>query len=242
MEELEPPPYDGRYDASDNFPLVDPPVIEPVIQPVILVLAGRLIHPESTSSTVLYELDHDVSFLSRADHKVVFSRHERRVRTDQYGVEVRTISHQRPIFHLENPPALTSTSRYAYYLTSASRRALGNVGLKKTFVPRLGFKVMRMSRSGEDEGLFEITRKDGRYEWWDVEGKRIAIEDNVDDQLKMIITTTLPRPQADVAMWCLRLWHDAVVNQDPSVLGGVGKRLGIGKWDIRDYVNRKYSN
>jgi hypothetical protein len=197
MEELEPPPYDGRYNASDDSPPVNPPVIEPVLQPVILVLAGRLIYSESASSTVLYELDHDVSFLSRADHKVVFSRHERRERTDQYGVEVRTTSHQRPLFHLENPPAVTSTSPYDYYLTSVSRRALGNVGLKKTFVPRLGFKVMRIRRSGEDEGLFDITRKDGRYEWWDVEGQRIAIEDNADNQMKMIITATLPRPQAD---------------------------------------------
>jgi hypothetical protein len=66
--------------------------------------------------------------------------------------------------------------------------------------------------------------------------------------------------QALVATWCLRLWHDAVVNEDTSILGGgksahaclsssskctnnypVGKKLGIGKWGLSDYVNKKYN-
>ncbi|KAI0553966.1 hypothetical protein F4679DRAFT_570824 [Xylaria curta] len=206
MEQIELPPYETPkgYDAND------------IVHPVILVLAGRLIHSESASSPVLYELDRNVSFLSRADHKVVFSRHEPRVRTGQHGI--RTTSYQRHIFNLECPHAITSTSPYTFLLTSVSRKTLGNVGLKKTSVPRLGFKVMRINRSGEDEELFEITRKDGRYEWWDAEARRIAIEDNANGQLKMIITTALPRQQADVAIWCLRLWHDAAVNEDISIL------------------------
>ncbi|KAI0408316.1 hypothetical protein F4802DRAFT_604970 [Xylaria palmicola] len=206
---MEPPPYDGPgdSDASDT------------IHPVILVLAGRLIHPEPIGSAALYELDHDVGFLSRADHKVAFSRHEPRVRIGRDGA-ARATSYQRHLFSLESPHAVTLTSRYAFFLTPASRRTLGGVGLKKTSVPRPGFKVMRIGRSGEDEELFEITRKDGRYEWWDTEGRRIAIEDNASGQLKMIITTAIPRRQADVATWCLRLWHDAAVNQDTSILGG----------------------
>ncbi|KAI0459058.1 hypothetical protein F5B21DRAFT_457068 [Xylaria acuta] len=220
MEQMEPPPYENPegYDAGD------------IVHPVILVLAGRLIHSESTSSPVLYELDRSVSFLSRADHKAVFSRHEPRVRTGQHG-GVRTTSYQRHIFNLECPHAITSTSRYAFFLTSVSRKTLGNVGLKKTSVPRLGFKVMRISRSSEDEELFEITRKDGRYEWWDNEARRIAIEDNANGQLKMIITTALPRQQADVlvAIWCLRIWHDAAVNEDTSIFDGFKRKLGISK-------------
>ncbi|KAI0417795.1 hypothetical protein F5X98DRAFT_133509 [Xylaria grammica] len=192
---MEPPPYDG-YDGPGGQSTSD--TIDDTINPVILVLVGRLIHSESTSSPVLYELDHDVSFLSQADHKVVFSRHERRARTGQHGA-VRTTNHARHIFNLENPHTLTSTSRYPFFLTSVSRKALGNVGLKRTSVPRPGFKVMQISRSGEDTELFEIIRKDGRYEWWDSEGRRIAIEDNLHGQLKMIITTALPRHQADAA-------------------------------------------
>ncbi|KAI0864629.1 hypothetical protein F4860DRAFT_510962 [Xylaria cubensis] len=153
MEQTEAQPYEAPkgYAASD------------IIHPVILVLAGRLIHSESASSPVLYELDRN-----------------------------------RHIFNLECPHAITSTSPYTFFLTSVSRKTLGNVGLKKTSVPRLGFKVMQINRSGEDEELFEITRKDGRYEWWDTEARRIAIEDNANGQLKMIITTALPRQQADV--------------------------------------------
>ncbi|KAJ8110295.1 hypothetical protein ONZ43_g5905 [Nemania bipapillata] len=191
MEQTEPPPYDGAEGPDANE----------ILHPVILVLAGRLIHSESASLPVLYELDHDVNFLSRADHKVVFSRHERRVRTSQHGSgaggSVRTSSYQRHVFNLESPHAVTSTSRYAFFLTSVSRKALGNVGLKKTSVPRPGFKVLQINRSGEDEELFEITRKGGRYEWWDGQGKRVAIEDCVNGQMKMIITTALPRQRAD---------------------------------------------
>ncbi|KAI0539116.1 hypothetical protein GGR58DRAFT_266256 [Xylaria digitata] len=188
---MEPPPYNDH----DGHGMSD--TINDTINPVILVLVERLVHSESTGSSVLYELDHDVRFLSRADHKVVFSRHELRVRTSQHGA-VRTTSHQKHIFNLENPHALTSTSRYPFFLTSVSRKTLGNVGLKKTSVPRPGFKVMQISRSGEDAEIFEITRTGDRYEWWDNEGKRIAIEDNSNDQLKMIITTALPGSQADV--------------------------------------------
>ncbi|KAI8635554.1 hypothetical protein F5Y19DRAFT_469431 [Xylariaceae sp. FL1651] len=216
---MDPPPYTDSegYNASD------------IVQPGILVLAGRLVHSESTNSTVLYELDHVVSFLSRADHKVAFCRHDRRVRTDRYG-EVRVTSRERHIFNLESPHAVTSTSPYAFYLTSVSRRTLGNVGLKKTSIPKAGFKAIQINRLGEEDNvLFEITRKDDNHEWWDNEGKRIAIEDHANDQLKMIITTPLPRDRADVAVWCLRLWHDAVVDQNTSVLGKVGKKLGISK-------------
>ncbi|KAI0872156.1 hypothetical protein GGS24DRAFT_491715 [Hypoxylon argillaceum] len=217
MEQTEPPPYDGGTEGPDA---------NDILHPVILVLAGRLIHSESASLPVLYELDHDVNFLSRADHKVVFSRHEPRVRTSLHG-GIRTSSYQRHVFNLESPHAVTSTSRYAFFLTSVSRKALGNVGLKKSSVPRAGFKVLQISRGSEDDELFEITRKDGRYEWWDAEGGRVAIEDNANGLVKMIITTALPRQRADgwclyvlVATWCLRLWHDAVMNEDTSLFGG----------------------
>ncbi|KAH8160539.1 hypothetical protein CIB48_g7709 [Xylaria polymorpha] len=187
MEQMDPPPY--KSPESDDEP-------NDIVHPVILVLAGRLIHSESAHSPVLYELDRDVNFQSRVGHKVVFSRRERRVRTGQDG-SVRTNRHQKHIFNLECPHAAVSASHYDFFLTSVSRKTLGNVGLKKTSVPRLGFKVMRISRSGEDEELFEITRKDGRYEWWDNEARRIAIEDHSNGQSKMIITTALSRQQAD---------------------------------------------
>ncbi|KAI0438212.1 hypothetical protein F4803DRAFT_104818 [Xylaria telfairii] len=188
MQQIEPPPYKSSESDDET---------SDIVHPVILELAGRLIHSESAHSPALYELDRDVSLQPRVGCKVVFSRHERRARTGQDG-GVRTSSHQRHIFNLECPHAVVSTSRYAFFLTSVSRKTLGSVGLKKTSVPRLGFKVMRINRSGEDEELFEITRKDGRYEWWDNEARRIAIEDNSNAQLKMVITTALSRQQADV--------------------------------------------
>ena len=121
MEQMEPPPYDG-LDAADTD----------TVHPVILVLSGRLIYSEGAGSPALYELDHDVGFLSRSDHKVSFSRHERRVRASQHGGGgVRASNYQRHLFNLESPHAVTSTSRYAFFLTSVSRKTLGHVGLKR---------------------------------------------------------------------------------------------------------------
>ncbi|KAI0483484.1 hypothetical protein F4859DRAFT_472966 [Xylaria cf. heliscus] len=225
IDPMEPPPYESPKDndASDT------------VHPTILVLAGRLIHSESASSAVLYELDRDVGFLSGADHKVAFSRHEPRVRAGQHGdggVVRRTTDHQRHLFNLESPHAIISTSRYPFFLTSVSRKTLGHVGLRKTSVPRLGFKVMRIGRSGgEDEEMFEITHKEGRYEWWDAEGRRVAIEDCVDGRARMIVTTALERQRADVlvAIWCLRIWHDAAVEEDTSIFDSFKRKLGIGK-------------
>ncbi|KAI1435440.1 hypothetical protein GGR50DRAFT_320569 [Xylaria sp. CBS 124048] len=186
MEQTAPPSYDEGRDRDDTVP------------PVILVLSGRLIHSESSSSPALYyELDHDMNYLSRADHKVLFSRNEQRTRTGRYG-DISTRHRLKHIFTLESPHALTSTSSYSYFLTSVSRRTMGDVGLKKTFVPRLGFKAMRIRRLGVDEELFEITPENGRYEWWGDDGKRVAIEDHENGQLKMIITTALPRAKLDV--------------------------------------------
>ncbi|KAI0147381.1 hypothetical protein GGR57DRAFT_515956 [Xylariaceae sp. FL1272] len=223
---MDPPPYDAAegYDASD------------IVQPVILVLAGRFIHSESSSSTVLYELNSDVNFLSRSDHKVEFSRHEYRLRTDSYD-EARTLSYARHIIDLEWPVAVISSERYAFIATPVSRRVLGGIGLKKKFQPLLtGFKVMLMKgRTEEHEVLFECTMK-GRYEWWDSKGERIAIEDSADDQLKMIITAAQPRTHVDalVAAWMLRVWHDHVLEQD----GGIRKKLGLYKGELTDYINR----
>ncbi|KAI0199754.1 hypothetical protein F4808DRAFT_461409 [Astrocystis sublimbata] len=230
MEQTEPPSYETpKYDGVSD-----------VFQPVILLLSGCLVQSESAGLPVLYELDRDVNLMGQVTRKAVFSRHEPRPNNNT--------SYQRHIYDLECPHAITSTSRYTYLITSVSRKALGSVGLKKTSVPRPGFKVMRINRSDEDEELFEISKKDGRYEWWDNEAKRIAIEDSANGQAKLIITTALPRQLADVrnfwvasrrwarlcrlqlalvATWCLRIWHDAAANEDKSILGGLKKKLEI---------------
>ncbi|KAI1267957.1 hypothetical protein F5Y18DRAFT_275383 [Xylariaceae sp. FL1019] len=223
---MDPPPYGAAegYDAND------------IVQPGILVLAGRFIHSESSSSTVLYELDSDVNSLSRRDHKVKLSRHEHRLRADDYNDEARTLSYARHIYDLEWPIAIISSERYAFIGTPVSRRVIGGIGLKKVFQPLLaGFKVMLM-RGGEHEVVFECTMKNNKYEWLDSLGGRIAIEDSADDQLKMIITTAQPRKQVDalVAAWMLRAWHDYMLEES----GVIRKKLGLYKGEFTDYINR----
>lgn len=209
MDETEqPPPYEGPedYDSCD------------IVQPMILLITGRLIGPEGTTSTsttagipnappALWELDHDVSYLSRADHKAEFFRHETRTG--------RRRNHKRHLFSLENPHAvLTAATDYAWFLTSVSRRTLGHVGLerrKKKTGSGAGFRVLKMNQNlgngggedgddGGDDGLllFEVSRVEGRYEWWDPDGNRVAIEDvSVDGRWKMVVTTALSRQKAD---------------------------------------------
>ncbi|KAI1324336.1 hypothetical protein F5Y16DRAFT_381199 [Xylariaceae sp. FL0255] len=224
-----PPPYDNPegYNASDT------------VQPTILVLSGRFIHAESTAGAILYELNSDVGYLTRADTKVKFLRHERRMRaensrhhnSDDNDDEAQITVKQRHIYDLECPNSLVAEEHKFHFLltaVSSTSRGLGNFGLKKALGHfRTTFKAVRIpiatrisgtsgaSSSTAEDVLFEIKRRDKRFDWWDSEGERLAIEDETDGQHTLIFLTPLPRERVDAlaAMWCLRLWHDNAVLQ-----------------------------
>ena len=57
--------------------------------------------------------------------------------------------------------------------------------------------------------LFELRKRDCRWEWEDNNGNAVAVEDEGEDTHRLIVTAPLLRETIDalVALWCLRLWE-----------------------------------
>ncbi|RYP00046.1 hypothetical protein DL764_006622 [Monosporascus ibericus] len=211
-----PPPY---ITADQNE-------ADEVVQPVILVLTGLCICAETSGMTRLYELSQDIRQPSHGESKVSLSRVAWNVRTNADGTP-RLTQRNRHIFDLKHLPSLLLKG-FPYSLDPVSRSAAGKLGLKTLPFPRSGFKMVRlepengeglpkgykaMRRSDREAGtVFEIRKKRGHYEWIGPDGCRLAVEDDVADERKLIITAPTSRATADamVASWSLRIWHNSI--------------------------------
>ncbi|RYP67190.1 hypothetical protein DL769_005822 [Monosporascus sp. CRB-8-3] len=211
-----PPPYitANQHEADE------------VVQPVILVLTGQCICAQASGMTPLYELSQDIRQPSHGVSKASLSRVIWKVRTNADGTPHVT-QRNRHIFDLRRLPSLLSKG-FPYCLDPVSRSATGNLGLKTLSFPRSGFKMVRlepekgeglpkgykaMRRSDREAGtVFEIRKKHGHYEWIGSDGRRLAVEDDVADEHKLIVTTPMSRATADamVASWSLRIWHNCI--------------------------------
>jgi hypothetical protein len=233
-----PPSYE---DASDE-----------VWPPTILVLAGTSIHAESADSAPLYQINRAVASLTSATREVEFERVERTVKTT--GGEPVVKPRMRHIYNLkytkDSPGGLESLPSDSphYYIQSLSRRTVGNVGLKKARL-RTRWTALPIEISGKHSSygfpryvdgarsIFEMTRRKGRYEWTDGDGKAVAVEDVGEDQHRLIVTASLRRDYMDalVALWCCRVWQYSIEHTER-----VHEGLDSGMWDILSLPNTDY--
>ncbi|KAI0115744.1 hypothetical protein GGR51DRAFT_501952 [Nemania sp. FL0031] len=224
--------------------------VDDVMQPTILVLAGQTIHAETASSAPLYHLDRGIASLSRATAKVTLERVERVERV------VRTSSdnspslrdHRRHIFTLERSWTVYNSlpsNCPPFFARAASKRALGHFGLKKARLRSSAFTALPLDIAGKGNKLglpgfasdarplFEVRRKDGRWEWADREGNAVAVEDEGEDTHRMIVTAPLSRSTLDalVALWCCRLWEYSADHTEEVQQGmdGIRSKLKMGK-------------
>ncbi|RYP51366.1 hypothetical protein DL768_003294 [Monosporascus sp. mg162] len=211
-----PPPY---ITANQND-------ADEVVQPVILVLTGQRICAQASGMTPLYELSQDIRQPSHGESKASFSRVTWNVRTNADGTP-RVTQRNRHIFDLKHLPSLLLKG-FPYCLDPVSRSAAGKLGLKTLSFPRSGFKMVRLEpekgdglpkgykavrRSDREVGtMFEIRKKHGHYEWIGPDGRRLAVEDDVADERKLIVTAPTNRGTVDamVASWSLRIWHNCI--------------------------------
>ncbi|RYP20617.1 hypothetical protein DL765_002688 [Monosporascus sp. GIB2] len=211
-----PPPY---ITANQND-------AEEVVQPVILVLRGQHICAQASGMTPLYELSQDIRQPSHGESKASLSRVTWKVRTNADGTP-RVTQRNRHIFDLKHLPSLLSKG-FPYCLDPVMQSTAGNLGLKTLSFPRSGFKMVQlepkkgeglpkgykaMRRSDREAGtMFEIRKKRGHYEWIGPDGRRLAVEDDVADERKLIVTAPTSRAIADamVASWTLRIWHNCI--------------------------------
>ncbi|KAI1652308.1 uncharacterized protein F4817DRAFT_322841 [Daldinia loculata] len=220
LEEEDPPPYipENRNDGDD------------VLQPAIFVLDGHYIRAQTADGAPLYELSRDVrrSPTSEAQlAQVTLERLIRNVRISTNGTP-RVIHRSRHIFKLKHLPPVISTG-FPYVLDAISRHAIGNLALKPASFPRSGYKVVKTKPEKEsgfpkgyrarkeslkgDEVIFDILKKRDHYEWMHpIDGSRIAVEDEMENQHRLIVTTPITRKMMDamVASWTLRIWRDGM--------------------------------
>ncbi|KAI0528482.1 hypothetical protein GGR58DRAFT_495793 [Xylaria digitata] len=216
------------------------------MQPMILVLAGQTIHAETASSAPLYHLDRGIASLSRVTAKVTLERVERVVRTSSDN-EPSLRDHRRHVFTLERSwtvyNSLPSNCPH-FFARAVSKHALGHFGLKKARL-RSAFTALPLDIAGKGnklglpgfandaQPLFELRRRDGRWEWADKNGNAVAVEDEGDDTHRMIVTAPLPRTTLDalVALWCCRLWEYSADHTEEAQQGtdGIRSKLKMGK-------------
>jgi hypothetical protein len=205
-----PPPYD---DAMDE-----------ICQPTILVPAAQSVHTESADSAPLYQLSLAVESLTPVTSEVEFQRVERTVRmtAGQPTVKPRT-RHIYNLRYLKNTPGVVPSDSPHCYIQAVSRRTVGSVGLKKSLLQSqwTALPVEISSESGDyglshfvkdAQPLFKLTLKGGRHEWTDGEGNAVAVEDEGEDQHRIIVTASLRQDRMDalVALWCCRVgWYSA---------------------------------
>lgn len=229
---------DNRVEAST----------EEILEPVVLLLAGESILMEGQAPpTPLYQLSRSVtSFSSKQSSSAIFERVEveKHQRPEKAPNSESTTKQQRNrrLFHLVHPVnARYRTDVPAYYMTSISPSGMiGNVQFE-TSKPRrfqkTEFKaLLSANKSSSDRVLFhemlqqqqllfsvksKTWRGGGRYQWTDANGGEIAIENNKNGQHKLVVTAYMTEKMRDalVALWALRLWHDAAESRQAKKEG-----------------------
>ncbi|KAI8958198.1 hypothetical protein F5Y11DRAFT_51466 [Daldinia sp. FL1419] len=224
----DPPPYIENHNDGDD-----------VLQPSIFVLDGHFIRAQTADGASLYELSRDVRRSPTSEARlaqVKLERLIRNIRTSSNGTP-RVINRSRHIFELKHLPPLISTG-FPYVLDATSRHSIGNLALKTSSFPRSGIKVVRIKPEKEsgfpkgyrarkeslkgDEVIFEIFKKRDHYEWiHPIDGSRMALEDEMENQHRLIVTAPITRKMMDamIASWTLRIWRDGMKSHRESWKG-----------------------
>lgn len=229
LDEEDPPPY-----ITENHNEA-----EELLQPVILVLVGQSIRAQSADGTPMYELSRDIKRTSTSEGwlaQVSLERLVHNVRVSANGT-ARVSQRNKHIFDLKHLPPVLSTG-FPYCLDAMSRNTMGNLAIKSASFPRSGFKVVRIKPEKEDgfpkgynarreslkegEVIFEVLRKRNHYEWMRSDGDRIALEDETEDEHRLIVTAPVTRKTMDamIGSWCLKVWRDSIKsNREPLETG-----------------------
>ncbi|KAJ5177668.1 uncharacterized protein N7500_000367 [Penicillium coprophilum] len=211
---------------SDSYEKPDGNHPRDTVGPAVLIFSTRSVFAEAETSTPLYQVNSDIRSISNKDSSVAFERVEDVPEVD--GITARTPG-KRHLFYLAHPV----NARYRtdiparYYITSAVSEAVGNIRLEISVarLQRTSFKAMLSAKKTAsdnplfNEGTHEVLLFDiqpnwkfGRncYEWSDLNGEQVAVEEKENDRYKLSVTTSTSQELRDalVATWLLRLWYD----------------------------------
>ncbi|KAI0187386.1 hypothetical protein F4808DRAFT_418650 [Astrocystis sublimbata] len=206
-----------------------------VMQPMEMVLAGKSIYAETSSKAPLYELDYDIESPRCASIKIKLKRVDVVVGTNDDD-EPSVRDRRRHVFTLERSwrtrdwdfrhpimydPLPSGCPRFL--ARAVPEQGLGHVGLKKARL-RSAFTALpvNVTSKGNEFNLpefaknakpvFKLRKGESRWEWEDSEGNDIAVEKELDDTHRLVVTASLPRTKVDtlVALWCSRRWESSM--------------------------------
>lgn len=224
--------------SEDSPPAYDDP--DGCWPPTILVMEGQSIYAESSDTAPLFQLNRDVAHLGRATTEVELGRVKYGMRRSR---PAETPSLKKPrLRHVYNLQCVSQASGRLgslpsdsprYHIQATSRQTLGHIGLKKSYI-RSRYSARTLDSMGHaDYGTpqfvnntrpwFHTRRNGDHWEWLDSEGKNTAVQEESDDQHKLLVTAELPSDSLTtlVALWCCRIWEESAENAD-RVSGGLG--------------------
>ncbi|KAK8051171.1 hypothetical protein PG993_002556 [Apiospora rasikravindrae] len=225
-------------ESEDGLPAYYDDEADNTWPPTILVLEGQSIYSESSDTAPLFQLNRGLINPRRATTEVELERVKygvRRSKPETPTMKKPRLRHVYNLKYMNRAPggldSLPSGSPH-YHIQSTSRQTLGHIGLKRSRI-RSSYSALSLDMSGRgDYGIprfvkharpcFQTQRKGDHQEWVDSEGKAIAIQEERDDQHKLLVTAELSSDSMItlVALWCCRVWEDSVDNVD-KVGGGL---------------------
>ena len=205
------------------------------------VFSGQVVVSQNAPLTPLYQLNRELTCARQRNMAMILESIQFTEVTNQdNAIRKRRISED--LYYLVHP--LNPDRQFdlpEYYVTAASPGTLGNIQLNTTRATSQSAQFRAMlnrDKSAVDallfnrdtqELLFDIKPmlKSGQYEWVDADGQRIAHESSKGEEYLLHLETSILQGKKDalVALWIVRLWHDAVEEEarqkGESTFGGL---------------------
>lgn len=190
------------------------------------VFSGQVVVSQNAPLTPLYQLNRELTCARQRNMAMIFESIQfTEVTNSDNTTRKRRITED--LYYLVHP--LNPDRQFdlpEYYVTAASPGTLGNIQLditKATFQVSQFKAMLNRDKSAVDALLFnrdtqellfdiKLMLKSGQYEWVDTDGQRIAHESSRGEEYLLHLETSILQEKKDalVALWIVRLWHDAV--------------------------------
>ena len=190
------------------------------------VFSGQVVVSQNAPLTPLYQLNRELTCARQRNMAMIFEsiQFTEVTNPDNTTRKRRTTEDLYYLVHPLNPDRQFDLPEY--YVTAASPGTLGNIQLditKATFQVSQFKAMLNRDKSAVDALLFnrdtqellfdiKLMLKSGQYEWVDTDGQRIAHESSRGEEYLLHLETSILQEKKDalVALWIVRLWHDAV--------------------------------
>lgn len=195
-----------------------------IVAPDTLVFSGQIITSENAPSTPLFQLSREIACALQRDMAIIFESLQYTERIDSTTNTSKRRMTSQDLYYLAHPrKAQYQEDLPNYYITAASPGTLGNINfeIQQTALQKPEFRAMLngdksaahavLFNRDTHKHLLDVKLKGEQYHWVDTNGQKIAFESQKGKEFKLHIEAPLQQRTRDaiVALWALRIWHDA---------------------------------